>query len=98
MDSYKLHWTEESVRNLENILDYLEGNWSEREVANFKAKLNKQLDLIGRFPFIFPRSEYQKRLRKAVLNKQTTIFYEVKKNDIFIAYIFVDKQNITRIK
>lgn len=98
MDSYNLHWTNESIKNLENILDYLKSNWSEREVANFKVKLSKQLDLICQFPFIFPKSEYQNRLRKAVLSKQTTIFYEVKENDIFLAYIFVNKQSIKRIK
>jgi len=98
MDSYKLRWSEESIRNLEDILDYLHENWTEKVITDFKENLNKQLDLICRFPFIFPRSEYQKRLRKAVLSKQTTIFYEVKNNNIFIAYIFDNKQNIARIK
>ncbi|SFL49600.1 type II toxin-antitoxin system RelE/ParE family toxin [Proteiniphilum acetatigenes] len=98
MGSYKLRWSEESIRNLEDILDYLHENWSEKVITDFKENLNKQLDLICRFPFIFPRSEYQKRLRKAVLSKQTTIFYEVKNNNILIAYIFDNKQNIARIK
>ena len=98
MGFYNLHWTQESIRNLENILDYLKSNWSEKEVNNFKIKLSKQLDLICRFPFIFPKSEYQNRLRKAILSKQTTVFYEVRGSDIFITYIFVNKQSITRIK
>jgi|SRR5690554_5096381 len=98
MGSYKLRWSDESVRNLEDILEYLQENWSEKVVLNFKENLSKQLDLICRFPFIFPRSEYQKRLRKAVLSKQITIYYEVTNNEIFIAYIFANKQDIARIK
>jgi hypothetical protein len=74
MDSYNLQWTEESIRNLENILDYLQQNWTEKEINNFKQKLSDQLNLICRFPFIFPQSEYQKRLRKAVLSKQATVY------------------------
>lgn len=98
MDSYKLHWSEEAVRNLENILEHLQENWSEKVVLNFKTSLSKLLDLIGRHPFIFPQSEYKKRLRKAVLSKQTTIYYEVKNNEVIIAYIFVNSQDIARIK
>lgn len=98
MDSYKLRWSREAIRNLENILEYLQENWSEKVVLNFKEILSKQLDIICRFPFIFPRSEYKKRLRKAVLTKQTTIYYEVKSNEILIVYIFANKQDIARIK
>lgn len=95
---YKLHWSEEAVENLESIINYLNTNWTEREVSNFKTKLAKQLDLICKNPFIFPRSSYQKRLRKAVLSRQTTIFYEVKGENIYLAYIFVNKMDITRLK
>lgn len=42
-----------------------------------------KLELICQFPFIFPRSEYKKRLRKAVLSKQTTIYYEVVNDEIY---------------
>ena len=76
MDSYKLRWSEESIRNLEDILDYLHENWSEKVITDFKENLSKQLDLICRFPLIFPRSEYQKRLRKAVLLAYNRVYIE----------------------
>ncbi len=95
---YKLHWTEEAINNLENILDYLIDKWTQREVNNFKSKLNKKLDVISKNPFMFPVSTYNQRLRKAVLSKQTTIFYELKNNEIYIAYLFVSKKDIKQIK
>jgi len=95
---YKLIWTEEAVNNLEGILDYLNQNWTKKEASNFKLKLHKQLDLIVQNPFIFPRSFHHSRLRKAVLSKQTSIFYEVKDNIIYLAYLFVNHMNIERIK
>jgi len=49
-------------------------------------------------PFMFPKSDYNPRLRKAVLSRQTTIFYEIRKNDIYPAYIFTNKMNIEKIK
>ena len=71
---YKLFWSQESVTNLENILNYLSENWSKKESDNFKRKLSKQLDLIVQNPLMFPVSSYNPRLRKAVLSKQTSIF------------------------
>lgn len=78
MDSeYKIYWTDEAINNLESILDYLEHRWTQHEIDNFRKKLGKQIDLIEKNPRLFPLSDYNKRLRKAVLSKHTTIFYEL---------------------
>ncbi len=71
---YKIFWTEEAIQNLEEIINYLSINWTQREVDNFKLKLSKQIDHIKRNPRLFPISQFQPRLRKAVLSKQTSIF------------------------
>ena len=97
MDS-KFFWTEEAIRNLEEIIDYLEEKWTQKEVDNFKLKLSKQIDLIISNPNMFPISTFQPRLRKAVLSRQTSIFYEVKDNVIYLSYIFVNQKNIERLK
>jgi len=95
---YKIHWTRESIRNLEQILDYLINKWTQREVDNFKQKLSEQLDLIADNPYMFPISRYNGRLRKAVLSKQTTVYYEVKENTIYIAYQFVNRQDSNKLR
>ena len=61
MGSYKLRWSDESVRNLEDILDYLQNNWSEKVVLNFKENLSRQLDLILFFHFIYHRNARKRR-------------------------------------
>jgi plasmid stabilization system protein ParE len=95
---YKLFWSDEAVNNLESILDYLQKQWSQKEVDNFKTQLKKQLDLILKFPKLFPKSDYNPRLRKAVLSKQTTIFYEISGRRINLVYLFNNRQNIQKIK
>jgi plasmid stabilization system protein ParE len=95
---YKLHWSEESIRNLDEILEYLRSEWSQKEVSNFKRKLSKQLDLITKNPMLFPVSNYNPKLTKAVLSRQTTIFYEIKGQIIYLAFLFVSRKNIERIK
>ncbi len=98
MDSdYKVFWTEEAINNLESILDYLQNKWTQREIDNFKRKLGKQIELIEKNPRLFPLSKHNNRLRKAVLSKQTTIFYELVGQIIYLVYLFNNKQDINRI-
>ncbi len=47
---------------------------------------------------MFPVSNYNSRLRKAVLSKQTTVYFEIRDGMIYIAYLFVNKKDINRIK
>ena len=96
--TYKLFWTEEVINNLEEILDYLVQNWSQKELDDFKSRLKKHLEFIQRFPLMFPVSNYSPRLRKAVLSKQTTVFFEIKNEMIVIAYLFANKKVMTRIQ
>jgi len=94
----KIFWADEALDNLESILSYLETEWTEREVANFKKKLSKQLDLIQRNPELFPISEYHSNLRKAVLSKQTIVFYQLKGFEIHITYLFNTRMDVKRLK
>ena len=96
--AYKLFWTDEAINNLEEILDYLKRRWTQREINNFKNKLKKHLDLISRFPLMFPISDYNPRLRKSVVSKQTSVYFEIKNGMIYITYIFVNRKNINKIK
>lgn len=94
---YKLYWSDESIENLKAILDDMKSTWTDKEVTNFKDKLIHQLGLIIQFPYMFPRSDYNPRLRKAVLSKQTTIFYEIKDSFIYLAFLHLNKKDINRI-
>ena len=95
---FKVFWTEEAIQNLEEIIDYLITRWTRREVENFKSKLSKQIELIQRSPRLFPVSTFQPRLRKAVLSRQTSVFFETRDNLIYIAYIFVNHKSTDRLK
>ena len=96
--NYLIRWTDESIQNLESILNYIKTTWTEKEVNNFKSKLTHQLKIIQRFPTIFPASEHNSRLRKAVMSKQTSLIYEFKEDIIYIVSIFDNRQNPKRIK
>lgn len=96
--AYKLRWSEESVRNLDEIIEDIRCKWTEREVNNFKKKFSHQLNLIIQNPLMFPVSSQHPRLRKAVLSKQTTVFYEIHDETVSLAYIHLNKKEDGNLK
>ncbi len=51
---YEIRWSQESIDNLEDILEYLKSNWTEREILKFKNNLGFTLNLISKNPLMFP--------------------------------------------
>ncbi len=92
-DTYKLIWSDEAIKNLKGIIDYLENRWSEREIRKFAQLLDKQLNLIKSNPFLFAESEKSNGLRKSVLSKQITIYYSVLNREIRVVTLFDNRQN-----
>ena len=92
-NTYKVIWSENSVKELESIITYLEDNWSEKEIRKFIQQLNDRIHLIKSYPRIFPSSPKSNKVRKAVLNKRTTIFYRVAPDVIELLSIFDSRQD-----
>ena len=95
---YELFWSDEAVKNLESILGYIEQEWTLKEVEKFKKRLRQVLKLISINPNLFPKSQYNKQLHKAVLSKQTIVFYKTDENRIYLVYLFDTKRNPKNIK
>jgi plasmid stabilization system protein ParE len=43
---FQILWTDEAISNLDDIIDYLNDKWTEREIIHFKKKLSRQISLI----------------------------------------------------
>jgi hypothetical protein len=43
---------------------------------------------------MFPASMLKKGLRKAVLSKQTTLFYKVINDTVYLAYLHINKKDV----
>jgi plasmid stabilization system protein ParE len=62
---------------LHQILDYLEEKWSVQVSDNFLDKLERTMDSIGRFPYSSPVAQHFPGLRKCVINKQVSAYYQI---------------------
>jgi plasmid stabilization system protein ParE len=94
----KIKWTEEAQNNLENIISYLETNWTEKELKSFFTKLEKQLELLSIFPQAYPISIKRKKVHRCVFTKILTIYYTIDKGFIVLLSIFDTRQHPKELK
>ena len=76
----KLEFSDRSLKEIRNTVDYLKVKWSERISDNFLKELKRNIDLIQINHEFFPITEFEV-LSKCVISKQTTVFFIIK-NDL----------------
>ena len=99
-NGYEIIWAERADKDLQNIIDYLLEEWSEKEVAGFVKALDQRLQVIIENPRLFATSEKLKNIRKCVLTKQTTIYYSISDEHkiIQIVTLFDTRQDPDKLK
>lgn len=90
---YKLFWSDNALWDLQNIINYLSKNWTQREIQHFSRRLDKRLDLISSNPELFPKTTKRKNVRRSVLTKHTVIYYEAGEKVVTIVTLFDPRQN-----
>jgi plasmid stabilization system protein ParE len=78
---------------LENLLNYLEKEWSEKSKEDFIKKLDRSIAQIKKLPTSCPESKKVSGLFKCVITKQTTLFYRIKDQTVQVITLFDTRQN-----
>ncbi len=80
--------SQKALRQLENLLDYLETEWSPKVRRDFQKKLDRSIRAIKMMPAAFPPSEIFPNFRKCVVTPQVSLIYRVLADSIEVAVIF----------
>ena len=96
--AYEIRFSDEAVIQLQKICIYLNDNWSEKITEEFLEVLYHKLEVISSFPYSYPGSVSNIKIRKCVVTDQTSLFYEFKNNKIIILSIFDNRQSPDKIK
>lgn len=89
---YKIFWTEHAASELEKTIQYLQTEFSDKEISKLLIKLEETLELISINPKIFPISD-KKEIHKAILLKYNSIYYREINNTVEILSFFSNRQN-----
>ena len=71
----ELAWTPLATEDYHNYLQYLIDTAGESTALRFRTKLFKVTQLLREFPQMYPASGMKKGLRKALINKNISLYY-----------------------
>jgi len=78
MDSeWNVMWTKRAQGNYFSILDYLSENWTQKEINQFINRVELVIKTIRRNPHLFNASTVNKKVRKAFIDKNNSLFYSL---------------------
>jgi plasmid stabilization system protein ParE len=90
--SRRIIFSDDAIEILLSITNYIENNWGSRNADKFLAKVHKTLDLTSKNPYMFKASSIEDNVRKGLISKQTSFFYEIHENEIFILFFWDNRQ------
>lgn len=76
---YEIVWTGKAVKSFADNMQYLEENWTEKEMTSFVVAVEKKIAALSKHPDIGkPRNKKYPNIRHIVLHKRVTLIYRVK--------------------
>ncbi|TAE38118.1 MAG: type II toxin-antitoxin system RelE/ParE family toxin [Sphingobacteriales bacterium] len=97
-NGYKVFWTDFALTELQNTIEYLEENWTEKELRNLAIKLEATLILLSQNPNLFQVSDDENKIRRVVILTHNTLYYRIITNKIEILSFFSNRQNPNKRK
>ncbi len=96
--AFKIIYTPLAKKSFQQNILYLDENWTIKEIRNFIQKTSDIVDILKINPVLFPPWEFNKTIRKVVIVKQITLFYEVLEKRIYLHLFWNNYQDPERIK
>ena len=94
----KVNFSKTAEKNLDDVLNFIEAKWSKKSKDLYLVKFQKAVSIISMNPEIFPKSSVNKKYRKCVITKQSTLLYSFGSNEIRIHTVFDTRKDPNKIK
>jgi plasmid stabilization system protein ParE len=88
----EVRWTLEAVDRFQDVIDYLETEWTEREIINFIAATNNIIRLISERPRMF-RKTNKRDVHEALVTPHNLLIYQVYSKHIDILTFWDTRKN-----
>jgi len=73
----EIKWTTQANNGLAIIVEYLEAEWTFREILQLEETITQITNQISLFPDLYPKSETHQNLHKALVDKNNYLVYQV---------------------
>jgi plasmid stabilization system protein ParE len=94
----EVEWSDTAKLQLDNIINYLEENWTQREIRNFFKSLEKGIETISKAP-----KQHKSSLRKEgtfefQLSSHITLFYTFDKQKVNILLLWSNRMDPKKLQ
>lgn len=96
-NGYKIFWTDNALTELKRTIDYLESNFSDKELRKLATEIERTIVLISNNPSIFPELELLQS-RKAIVLKFNSLHYRITEDTIEILSFLSNRLHPDRVK
>lgn len=96
----EIRWTPLATQSYNSIVNYLETEWSDREIERFISKTNNLLTTLKSHPQMCRPSQKRKNVRIALLTKDTQMvyYYNPQKRQIRLLLFWNSKRDPSKFK
>ncbi len=96
----KIIWSNEAEITFEKNIDYLQKNWTDKEISGFIKQTNFILSRIEVNPLMYMASPKSRFIRKAPINKYIILYfrYYISKKQVVLLSFWHSKQNPSKLK
>ncbi len=84
------------MKNGCKTIEYLDENWTEKELRTLAESIEEKLALISQNPNLFQASDNKKNIRRVVIQTYNTLYYRFENEQIEIISFFSNRQNPKR--
>ena len=92
-----VEWSAHALKQSAGIRNYLVTKFSEKEVAGFYELLISFESTVARFPDLYSIFSVRKKLRRAVLNKNLSVYYTSTKTKIFVVSVLDNRMDYSKL-
>jgi len=85
--AFEIVWTKRAAKGYDRIINYLEENWTEREIVNFVINTDKFFATLAIHPEILQKTNKHKAIYRGPINKLTILTYRINAADKQIVLI-----------
>lgn len=97
-NGYKIFWTDNALNELEEVYNFLEQYWTEKEIKKLSLQIEKTIQLVSQNPYIFQASEEGFHIRRVVILKLNSMYYRINNNTVEILSFFQNRKNPNKNK
>lgn len=93
----KVQWTSRAIESFDDIVEYIEENWSANSAKTFVQKTDNLLHEIAENPYMCQQME-GKDIKKGSITPQTSVYYQVMNDAVRLITFWDNRRNPKKLK